>query len=104
MKKRSICLLLAFSICFLLSGCFAERHQESFQSWKENADPVVALKEYVEKVTDKKSEHYIPIEDRIAMFDLDGTLYCETFPIYGEWLMFADYVLNTPGYQAPEHI
>ncbi|MBQ3079306.1 MAG: hypothetical protein IJC48_04800 [Clostridia bacterium] len=38
------------------------------------------------------------------MFDLDGTLYCETFPIYGKWILFADYVLKTPEYQAPEHI
>lgn len=104
MKKRGFCLVLACVICFLLSGCFAVNTQDSFKSWNENADPITALKEYVEKVTDEKSEYYIPVEDRIAMFDLDGTLYCETFPIYGEWLLFADYVLNTPDYQAPEHI
>ena len=104
MKKKCICLLLVCVICFLINGCSAEKQQNAFQSWKENADPVTALKEYVEKVADEKSQYYIPVEDRIAMFDLDGTLYCETFPIYGEWLLFADYVLNTPGYQAPEHI
>ena len=104
MKRKIGWLLLACVLCSLLSGCAAVEQQESFQSWTENADPITALKEYVDKVTDEKSEYYIPVEDRIAMFDLDGTLYCETFPIYGEWILFADYVLNTPGYQAPEHI
>lgn len=104
MKRKIGWLLLACVLCSLLSGCAAVEQQESFQSWTENADPITALKEYVDKVTDEKSEYYIPEEDRIAMFDLDGTLYCETFPIYGEWILFADYVLNTPGYQAPEHI
>ena len=103
-KKKNISLLLFGVICSLLSGCFAKKPQDEFESWRENSSPISALKEYVEKVTNEKSEYYIPIEDRIAMFDLDGTLYCETFPIYGEWIMFADYVLNTPGYQAPEHI
>ena len=101
--KRLICLVLVCAMCVLLSSCSLKK-QDAFASWSENAAPVTALQEYVEKVTDKKSEHYIPVEDRIAVFDLDGTLYCETFPIYGEWLLFADYVLNTPGYQASDHI
>ena len=104
MKKKRIYLILLCITCILLSACSMGNRQNSFQNWKEAAAPITALKEYVDKVTDEKSEYYIPVEDRIAMFDLDGTLYCETFPIYGEWLLFADYVLNTPGYQAPEHI
>lgn len=103
MKKYSYVILMCV-ICILLSACSAGNRQGDFPSWKADAAPVAALKAYVDKVTDKKSEFYIPEEDRIAMFDLDGTLYCETFPIYGEWLLFADYVLNTPGYEAPEHI
>ena len=59
---------------------------------------------YVEKVSNKHSEHFIPQEDRIAVFDLDGTLYCETFPIYGEWLLFSDYVLNNPEFNDKEEI
>ena len=104
MKKKYTGIMLMCVLCILLSACSAEKQQDAFQNWEEDAAPVTALKEYVDKVTDEKSEYYIPTEDRIAMFDLDGTLYCETFPIYGEWLLFADYVLNTPGYQAPDHI
>ena len=97
-----ICSLLLCIMCLALSACSDSRN--AFQSWRENSAPITALTAYVDKVTDEKSEYYIPTVDRIAVFDLDGTLYCETFPIYGEWLMFANYVLNTPGYQAPEHI
>ena len=104
MKKKCTWMILMCAICILLTACSAGKRQDAFQNWEEDAVPITALKEYVDKVTDEKSEYYIPVEDRIAMFDLDGTLYCETFPIYGEWLLFADYVLNTPGYQAPEHI
>ena len=104
MKKKCTWMILMCAIYVLLTACSAGKQQDAFQNWEEDAVPITALKEYVDKVTDEKSEYYIPVEDRIAMFDLDGTLYCETFPIYGEWLLFADYVLNTPGYQAPEHI
>lgn len=103
-KKRSIGIILVCVVCMMLGACSSDHHEELFQSWKEDAAPIAALKEYVDKVTDEESEYYIPLEDRIAVFDLDGTLYCETFPIYGEWLMFADYVLNTPEYQPSAHI
>ena len=103
MKKKYIFVILTCVICILLTSC-SMRGQKTFASWSEDAAPITALQEYVDKVTDKKSEYYIPVEDRIAVFDLDGTLYCETFPIYGEWLLFADYVLNDPEYQAPDHI
>ena len=68
--------------------------QETFTNWKDNSTPINELINYVEKVTNQNSQYFIPQEDRIAVFDLDGTLYCETFPIYGEWLLFSDYVLN----------
>ena len=103
MKKKYTFIILMCVICILLTSCSAGG-RNTFAYWSENAAPINALQEYVDKVTDEKSEHYIPVEDRIAVFDLDGTLYCETFPIYGEWLLFADYVLNNPDYQAPDYI
>ena len=35
------------------------------------------------------------MEDRIAVFDLDGTLMCETYPFCFEYMLFADYALNS---------
>ena len=72
MKKKRIYLILLCITCILLSACSTGNRQNSFQNWKEAAAPITALKEYVDKVTDEKSEYYIPVEDRIARFDLDG--------------------------------
>ena len=97
----AVCVML----CSIFTGCAKNSSNKGiFAAWVDDSKPIAALKEYVEDVTNEKSENFIPTEDRIAVFDLDGTLYCETFPIYGEWLLFADYVLNTPDYEAPEDI
>ncbi len=61
-------------ICTFLSGCAPKAEAEAFSNWVDGAAPIAALEEYVEKVTDEKSDDFIPIEDRIAVFDLDGTL------------------------------
>ena len=37
---------------------------------------------------------FIPRENRIAVFDLDGTLMCETYPFCFEYMVFTDYALN----------
>ena len=106
MKKLVLLLTVCMVICGVATGC-AQKPAEvesTFTNWVDDSNAVSALKEYVEKVTDENSENFIPVEDRIAVFDLDGTLYCETFPIYGEWLLFADYVLNTPDYEASDEL
>lgn len=101
MIKKLISLLTAFVLtCCIISGCSPKSTTEdNFTTWVENCESITDLKEYVQDVTDKESDNFIPLQDRIAVFDLDGTLYCETFPIYGEWLLFADYVLSSPIYQ-----
>ncbi|MFP7673452.1 HAD family hydrolase [Marivita sp. S0852] len=45
-------------------------------SWKAGAakDSIIA---FVETVTDPQSENYVPMSDRIAVFDNDGTLWAE---------------------------
>lgn len=98
MKIKKFFIITLCLVCVFTSSCSKSKTKNYFTNWKEGSAPITALQEYVKKVTDKDSKYYIPIEDRIVVFDLDGTLYCETFPIYGEWLMFADYVLNTPQY------
>ena len=45
-------------------------------------------------VTDESSEDFIPVKDRIAVFDMDGTLTCETYYTYYDTMMFIEYCLN----------
>ena len=49
--------------------------------WNDDAKLKTELMSYVKKVT-TKGDNYIPKEDRIAVFDFDGTLFCETDPNY----------------------
>ena len=48
----------------------------------------------MEAVTDEASPDYIPVEDRIAVFDMDGTLYGELFPTYLEYYLLAWRILK----------
>ena len=103
----TICMVLA-----ILSGCSknganngseaGEKESFTFTNWEQDADSLRALKEYVEDVTDEKSDHFIPEEDRIAAFDMDGTLYGELAPIYIEWWMYAYRVNEDSSFMADE--
>ena len=63
--------------------------------WTADSKPAKQLRSYVKKVTDKKNEeYYIPKKDRIAVFDMDGTLTCETYFTYYDTMMFIEYCLK----------
>jgi len=53
-----------------------------------------SIVEFVSEATDEKSEGFIPVEDRIAVFDMDGTLTCETFYTYYDTMMFIEFCLK----------
>ena len=92
------------------------------ENWDKDSAVVKELRDYVSKVTnpnDKKN--FIPENDRIAVFDMDGTLTCETYYTYYDTMMFIDYCLNDhpervsdelkqiaasikPGYKADENL
>ena len=44
----------------------------------------------------------IPKEARIAVFDLDGTLFQETDPVYNDWRIYQNRVLNDSNYNPTE--
>ena len=60
--------------------------------WTADSEAAEHLRNYVAKVTNEDDpENYIPRKDRIAVFDMDGTLTCETFYTYYDTMMFIDY-------------
>ena len=73
-------------------------------SWSAGAEPKAALMDYIAAITDECSDSYIPAEDRIAVFDLDGTLMCETYPRCFEYMVFVDYAMNNPDYTPIEDV
>lgn len=73
-----------------------------FQFWSENSPTLAKIVEFVEDVSNPVSKNYIPPEDRIATFDMDGTFYCETAPLYFQEMMFFERALNDKNYVAPK--
>lgn len=67
--------------------------------WTENADAKNALISYMEAITDEKGPDYIPVERRVAVFDLDGTLFCETDPNYFDYTLLVHRVLEDTDYK-----
>jgi phosphoserine phosphatase len=62
--------------------------------WDPSAPAMKSIMEFVSAAVDENSDGYIPVEDRIAVFDMDGTLTCETFFTYYDTCMFISYCLE----------
>ena len=101
MKKMLAALMACVMIASLLftgmaGTAMAEDYEEAFAEWNADAPALNALIDYVEAVTDESSPDYIPAEDRIAVFDMDGTLMGELYPTYLEYYMLAWRILEDP--------
>ena len=72
---------------------------DALASWNADAPARTALVSYVEAVTDPAGPDWIPPERRIAVFDLDGTLFCETDPNYFDYTLLVHRVTEDPGYR-----
>lgn len=96
----AIIALLVIGIVFIAaqikkqSGSKSGKADEAFSLWTEGSEPKKELVDYVETVTKEGSNDFIPAEDRIAVFDMDGTLACETFYTYYDTMMFIEYCLH----------
>ena len=73
-----------------------------FQYWRDDSPTKQKIIAFVTDVTNPNSKNYIPPEDRIATFDMDGTFYCETAPLYFQEMMFFHRVLEDKDYKAPK--
>ena len=103
--KKTIALLLALLLALNLfaAAALAEEEEESlaetFAEWNLEAPALKTLIDYVEDVTDETSENYIPPVDRIATFDMDGTLCAELNPTYLEYYLLAWRILKDSSYE-----
>ena len=67
--------------------------------WTQDAAAKKALIDYMDAITKEGSADFIPVEKRIAVFDLDGTLFCETDPNYFDYCLLKYRVLDDPDYK-----
>ncbi len=92
-RLRRTALLAALALC----GCATEEPVDPLPSWNDGASKR-AIVSFVEAVTREGSAEFVPVAERIAVFDNDGTLWSEQ-PIYFQ-LQFA---LDRVKAMAPEH-
>ena len=101
----STCLLLVVSLLYAFGvGTRAPENVKPdgdamLSLWTKDARAKEELISYMEDITDEKSENFIPVEDRIAVFDLDGTLFCETDPNYFDYTLLVYHVLEDENYK-----
>ena len=100
----AVLLTLALAIAPLMVSSFAESEDNPFADWNPDAPALKALIEYVEDVTNESSPNYIPENDRIATFDMDGTLCGELYPTYLEYYLLARRIFCDPTYQPDEEM
>ena len=72
---------------------------EKLSLWTENAEAKKQLFSYMQDITEEGGADYIPVEKRIAVFDLDGTLYGETNPTYFDYSLFLHRVYEDTDYR-----
>ena len=97
LKRMTSVTLVILMVCTMLGACAnkaANTGKDLTEYWAADSQVAESLRSYVAKVTNEKdAENFIPVEDRIAVFDMDGTLTCETFYTYYDTMMFINYCL-----------
>ena len=103
-----LCALLAIAVLTGLAAAegapAAEAGAERFAQWNADAPALKALTDYVKAVTDTSSPDFIPEADRIATFDMDGTLIGELFPTYLEVALLTERILADPSWTPDEEM
>ena len=75
-------------------------YSKEFPSWNPESKSLAELVDFVADVTDESSDNYLKPEDRIATFDMDGTIICEKAPVYLDYCLTLYRVLDDPNYKA----
>jgi hypothetical protein len=118
-KKKSyniflILLVLVFlflSIIFIVLYAFEKNKNKEKETNPENdsqlnlwedCDSKNKILDYIKEITSEESTNFIPKSDRIAVFDMDGTIFQETDPTYCDLKLFVYRVLNDTNYTATE--
>jgi phosphoglycolate phosphatase-like HAD superfamily hydrolase len=97
-NPRKLSLFLTVWCSFILACTMPARGQsDPLPSWN-NTAPKQAIVAFVDKVTKPGASDFVPVEDRIATFDNDGTLWSEQ-PMYVQLAFIIERVKQL----APQH-
>ncbi len=95
--KRVLLTKLIFCFAFVFGGLAIAQAADPLPSWNDGKAKLSII-EFVTKVTKQGSSDFVPIDERIATFDNDGTLWAEQ-PMYVQLLFALDRVKRL----APQH-
>lgn len=101
MNRKRSALLVCFLLLFAVAGC-SPKGAEKIPYWKADSPTMASLVAYVAQVTDEKGAAFVPPERRVAVFDMDGTLYGELFPTYFDECLLLHRLLHDETYEAAE--
>ena len=94
--KRIIKLSIVPVLMLTLVSCSNKKND--FKLWND-CESLNKLKKFVSDATNKKSKNYIPEEDRIVTFDMDGTFVGELYPTYFEYNLLEYRILEDESYK-----
>ena len=92
-------IIFSISLIFLFFKIYSSSKKNinyNFKNWNFNSPSLKHIINYVQDVSNKNSKNFIPKQDRIALFDFDGTIYGEKAPLYIEYYMYYDFLKNNP--------
>ena len=77
----------------------AAKTDDALSLWTDSAPLKKQLTDFMKSITAEGSNDFIPVKDRIAVFDMDGTLCCETDPGYFDHKLLYYRVTEDPDYK-----
>lgn len=80
-------------------GETADISGDPLSQWTDGCEAKEKLMAFVKDVTDENSPNFIPTENRIAVFDMDGTLVAELYPTYFVCYLYEWRVLKDPDFE-----
>jgi phosphoglycolate phosphatase-like HAD superfamily hydrolase len=95
MRRRSFVLGVAAASAGAATRAWAQA--DPLPSWNDGASKQAIL-DFVSRTTSAGSSDFVPIQERLATFDNDGTLWCE-MPVYNQFAFAIDRVKAV----APQH-
>lgn len=101
MKRTAAMILACLLLIGVLSSC-GKMQDDPIAYWKADSTAMASVISFVASVTDKNSKDFVPEDNRIAVFDMDGTLYGELFPTYFDESLLLHRLLHDKSYQASE--
>ena len=87
------------SVTETVAATDAAKTDDALSLWTDSAPLKKQLTDFMKSITTEGSNDFIPVKDRIAVFDMDGTLCCETDPGYFDHKLLYYRVTEDPDYK-----